>query len=1041
MIAKRISAANSVLWPAQKRVGRFCLAAIAVALLFATAVPERSQASLGIWDFTVQPEANAMTQGLPQGPFQAGAHPDLHIFQDFCEGLYCTLAEQEDDLKDIRLSLPAGLLGNPRATPLCKGDDLEADRCPPTTVIGTLSAVGTAEGGGQNAVPAWGEIYNVEPLGSEAARLGIVTRQNGQVAAPPSVTSATVRSTDLGVDSVTLDLPRWAVNQAVRVHAVDLMLCGSVPPAPLPVMLAPPPACQPAAGLAQTPFITNPTSCPASGVTTTLAVNSYDDPGTFATANDTFFTEGCDQVPFSPTIDVAPDTNQPGVPSGYTIGINFPESEGAPIHQAHLNRAEVTLPQGVTVSTGAASGLEGCTEAEFGLGTDSPARCPADSDIADVEVETPVLDGDPSTPALDPLEGDAYFAQPSAAGPPTNANPWRLFIAIEGGGVRVKLAGKTTIDQTTGQIKTLFENNPQTPFTRFQLKLHGGDRAILRNPLDCDGYTTEARLRPWSDPSGADFIPQNPESTFSISSGCPPDPKPFQPTIEATADPTQAGAYSTSRLVIQRPDGHRLIKKLSLSLPQGAVGSLAAVPLCSSGAAQTGACGEGSRIGSIATTVGTGAGLLDVTGAIYLGEPVQAGDAASIVIVIPAKVGPVDLGQVVVVNRVRLRQTDGGIDVESADIPTILGGIPLSVRRIEITVDREGFFLNPTGCDPRSFVATFTSDGIPSATATATATTQATGCESLPFSPRLRMIAGARGQTAKGAHPPLRAIVTQIQGEAAIAGTRVLLPDVLRPNLPQLQKPGALCQAADLAQGACSPVSKVGTAVATTPLLPTPLSGPIHLVVEPGQVLPNLAVLLGGAVSLRLDAKNAIEGVRTVNTFEGIPDVPVTSFELSITGGPSGILNAFSDLCDSRSSADATFRSHSGRSFSSRPPLEVEGCDRLVIASAAVRATRSGVVRIKLRCSAHGEDCEGRLSLQKARSRKRAARARNLGASSFLVPAGRTKAVRVKLTRSALRSLRGRKRVRVGATASVQGGVGPASVASRTIAIRAPKRS
>ena len=40
----------------------------------------------------------------------------------------------------------------------------------------------------------------------------------------------------------------------------------------------------------------------------------------------------------------------------------------------------------------------------------------------------------------------------------------------------------------------------------------------------------------------------------------------------------------------------------------------------------------------------------------------------------------------------------------SDGIPTMLEGVPLPISKIEITVDREGFFLNPTGCDPRTLI-------------------------------------------------------------------------------------------------------------------------------------------------------------------------------------------------------------------------------------------------------------------------------------------------------------------------------------------------
>ncbi|MEX2502635.1 MAG: hypothetical protein WD336_09680, partial [Trueperaceae bacterium] len=602
------------------------------------------------------------------------------------------------------------------------------------------------------------------------------------------------------------------------------------------------------------------------------------------------------------------------------------------------------------------------------------------------------------------------------------------------------------LDEATGQIRAVFDNSPQTPFTRFEMKLNGGPRAILRNPADCGQHTMTSDFTPWS--GGPDANPSADFTTSFDGSGalCPAE-KPFAPKlVSASSDPTTAGAATKSKLVIERGDGDQPLKKLDLSLPEGLIGSLASVPLCPAEVAQAGDCSDESRVGHVRAAVGTGSVPLELPGSLYLSEPTEPGDVAAIAAVIPAKVGPIDLGKAVVINRVLLRPSDSGVDV-SADLPTIFGGVPLALRRIEIDVDREGFLQNPTGCDERTFSATFTSGDDPTTseveaetTATTSVPSQATGCDKLPFSPRLRMIAGAPGLTAKGSHPPLRAIVTQDQGEAAIASTRVALPDVLRPNLPQLQKEGGLCQEAQLVIRACPAASQVGSAIARSPLLANALSGPVYIVQHPGNPLPKLAVLLSGQASLDLSAQNAIEGIRTVNTFSNVPDVPLTSFELSINGGPSGILNAFDNLCKSPAHADATFTAHNGKAMSSAPALEVEGCPRVAPASISslsrvVRMTRRGVVRVAVNCASRA-DCDGALTLdgQVSVSAKRKTRRRTLGKKRFSIAAGTTRTVKVKLSRAARRTVLRRKRLRARATAAVGG-----AKATRTITIVAPR--
>ena len=128
----------------------------------------------------------------------------------------------------------------------------------------------------------------------------------------------------------------------------------------------------------------------------------------------------------------------------------------------------------------------------------------------------------------------------------------------------------------------------------------------------------------------------------------------------------------------------------------------------------------------------------------------------------------------------------------------------------------------------------------------------------------------------------------------------------------------------------------MGTAKVVTPVLPEPLSGPVYIVQQAANPLPKLAVFLDGLVSIRLEAQNQIQHVQIVNTFDGVPDVPITSFELRINGGRNGILENFSSLCERELRGAVTFTAHSGKTFSDRPVLEAPPCEA---ASAAPRAS------------------------------------------------------------------------------------------------------
>jgi len=87
----------------------------------------------------------------------------------------------------------------------------------------------------------------------------------------------------------------------------------------------------------------------------------------------------------------------------------------------------------------------------------------------------------------------------------------------------------------------------------------------------------------------------------------------------------------------------------------------------------------------------------------------------------------------------------------------------------------------------------------------------------------------------------------------------------------------------------CPKSSVYGHAIAFSPLLDDPLSGPLYLR-SSDNPLPDLVADLRGQVNVELASRtDSIRG-HIRSTFDLVPDVPVSKFVLVLNGGPKGLL-------------------------------------------------------------------------------------------------------------------------------------------------------
>ncbi len=847
------------------------------------------------------------------------------------------------NLKDAVFDLPPGVIGDPTSVPYCTQEQMEhpsAPLCPPDSQVGIANVDVTFYGRQVQNVP----VYNLKPPPGQPAQFGflivaavahvdIKVRSDGDYGVTASVHNANATTLVYGT---TVHL--WGV-PADSSHDAQRFLSGNTAPGdasgnPFP------------SGMTTVPFLRNPTAC-AGPLSTTLNISSWQEP---TRVLDTVATSpavtGCDRVSFKPTATVEPDTRQAGSSSGVGININVPQNDNPDgLATSEVKKVVMRLPAGTSINPSAADGLAACTDRQFGQFSVTADQCPSGSNIGSVTIDTPLLN--------EPLEGDVYLASPLEQGPAAAAagRMFRLFLTAHGSGVRVKLAGSVVPDPVTGQLTTTFDNNPQLPFDTLHLQLRGGSRAPLSLPKACGTYTATTDVYPWSNPD----VAVTTSDSFTVDQRCDRAGR-FEPTLDAGLVNPVAGGSSPLTFTLTRPDGQQDVTSLNATLPPGLLGRVGSVPLCPDAAAAAGGCPASSQIGQ--TTVASGAGETPVylpqagraPTAVYLAGPYN-GAPYSLSVVVPAQAGPFDLGTVVVRAALFVDPVDAHVTVVSDPLPTILDGVPLNIQKINVTIDRPGFTVNPTSCAPMTIGSKVWSS---TSAVNLSNRFQVGGCASLRVDPKLTLGLSGKGQTTDGKHPTLTAHVTMpASGQANLKRVKVALPLSLALD-PDNSQSDALCEF-DVGRQTvpnCPASSIVGSATAVTPLLAQPLTGPVYFVknvrTDPKtgrqiRTLPTLAIpLRGGGITIVLRASSQVVDNRLVTTFDTIPDAPVSDFKLLINGGKKDILVVSgADICKASQIADQQIDGQNGKPADADVYLQTPSCPTKIISKKVGKTTIS----------------------------------------------------------------------------------------------------
>jgi hypothetical protein len=904
---------------------------------------------------------------------QAGAHPNvttaffLNTVKPAKGGLVPTPVGTP---KDVRSDFPPGLVGTTVGMPRCTmAKVIEQSNCPMNTMVGTATVIASAS---NERLVITVPVFNIAPAPGEpaafglnatlfAARLDTSVLSNGdygvRVTVPDITEGANTYATSVTIWGVPADHNGPGLDRAARNGEAGEVAEGEIEPKDEIAFGGP------SAEEQRKPLLTNPSQC-SSPLEATLSTDSWEapGPGVFASASTSLgYDTGCDLLEFKPSMSMLPDTLEAGAPAGYSLDLHVPQNtEPSGLATPNVKKVVATLPLGTVISPSAADGLGDCTNEQFfGSGPREaapakPGACPRDSQVGTVQIKTPALE--------ERLNGEVYLASPLCDPcSPSDAQDGRmirLFVQVVGegeDGIIVKLEGTGQINQQTGQLTTTFENNPQLPFSDFQLKLQGGERATLANPRTCGAATTTLDLTPWSTPFTPDVTPT---STFDVDENCF-GPQ-FNPSFTAGTTSNQAGAFSPFTLAFGRSDSDEFLNGVQIQMPPGLLGMLSKVSLCGEPQAAQGTCGEGSLIGETTVETGPGADPFLVTGGkVYITGPYK-GAPYGLSIVVPAKAGPYTLsgttgnGTVVVRSAISVNPETAALTVTADPLPTALDGIPLQLRLVNVTIDRPGFTFNPTNCNPLAIGGTLTS--VQNASASVSSSFQVTNCAALGFKPQFLVSASGKTSRANGASLDAKVIYPVGAKLANIAKFKVDLPKQLPSRLTTLQK-ACVATVFDANPANCPAASVVGIVKASTPVLPVGLTGPVYFVSHGGEAFPSLIVILqGDGVRVDLVGTTFISkaGI-TSSTFKSVPDVPINSFELYLPEGKYSALAANGNLCTSKLAMPTAITAQNGAEIHESTKISVTGCPKAKKAVKKKKTKKKGKKASSARKSSHGQ--------------------------------------------------------------------------------------
>jgi hypothetical protein len=883
---------------ATTRVGTIATLAL-IALLAALITAAPASASEPINGFSVTTSST-----------QSGGHPNLTMsFELESPG-------EPEAARNVIVNTPEGIFGNPNAIVRCSSEDFAFERCASASQAGIITVYAN-HGGNPHDLLGTAPVYNREPLGDQTALFSfIVPVLNIPVEIPVAVRT----SGDYGLRFTVQDLTQLAPLAAAEItywgfpaaeaHDVQRFPKGSPGnPAGCPGLSDT--SClsgKVPAILEVKPLINNPSRCTGEPLGVSIEVQTYQDE-----ANPSFqqadypATTGCERMYFKPVLLATPTNLEADSPAGLDVTMKAPQPLGKANTPSPIRTAILRLPDGLTINPDAADGQTACPDSDANFNSEGPAECPDNSKIGTFAIGTPALDG--------PLKGSIYI------GDPRPNDQYRVFMIADGFGIHAKYIASFRPDAQTGRVTAYIEDLPQVPFEEFDLHLFASDRGLMATPTRCSIYEVEADFFPWND-----ALPdQQSRQIFSINSGpggstCPAQIRPFKPRLNAGMSNPVAGAFSNFALQLDRDDGDQFLGDLNFLMPPGFTGSLRGISYCpeaaiahaaqSSGRAEreSPSCPASSLIGTTNVSAGPGSHPFNVAGRIYLAGPFK-GARLSLAAVTPALAGPYDYGTQVVRVAIHVDPLTAQVKALSDTVPQIIGGIPLRLRTIRVSLDRPNFLINPTNCS--QFAIHSEGVGDQGTAAGFDSYFHAVNCFGLGFKPKMSVRQlGKRRDTRRAHNPRLRFELRTRDGDANIRSLAVTLPKAFAIDQRHL---GNICSKTQLETESCAGRQAIGTVETRTPLLDAPLAGPAYAVSGFGK-LPRLAFILDGQVRIIPQAESSsVRDGHLKTVVPVVPDAPIGLFRLDLYGGKQGYLVNTRNLCASPTKVQVDYTAQNGK--------------------------------------------------------------------------------------------------------------------------------